>query len=235
MKPLRKQLPVLGAAVLVGALTAQPITAQLAIGVRGGYSSSTLSVDSPGQAGIDRDTRESFHVAGILQIPLVPLLNLQLQGLYSRQGNSFIDAVGEQFQIELDYFQIPLVGSFTFPTGNVRPRIFGGPNLGIETSCSTVNISDGVSANCDDPGVGFPTASIDVGWLFGGGLLFDVGPLDITIDGTYNLGILDVDDSIGSRVRNRKLEPIRRNSDSVIRRLTDNGPRSHPRDRGPVP
>jgi opacity protein-like surface antigen len=194
-------------AALALALSAagRPAHAQgLALGVEGGVNFARVHL-SPVQTGETINNRTGVRIAGVLRYDFAGPFGLQTGVAWSQNGAKATDASGSGFEekVHIDYFQVPLFLTLTIPTGPspVHPRLFAGPQVGFQSRCN-IAATDGtttVSAACDSPSLGeggLPTKKTTFGLVFGGGLDFDVGgPVALTVDGRYELGLNDINDS----------------------------------------
>jgi opacity protein-like surface antigen len=194
-------------ALLALALSAagRPADAQgLALGVEGGVNFSKVHVN-PALTGADISNRTGVRIAGVLRYGFAGPIGIETGVAWSQKGAKVADPSGSGLEenVHLDYFQVPLFLTLTIPTGPspVHPRLFAGPQVGFQSRCN-ISATDGtttVSAACDSPDLGesgLQTKKTTFGLAFGGGLDFDVGgPVTLTVDGRYELGLNDINDS----------------------------------------
>ena len=199
---------VTGCLALAAALAiAVPEASAQTLGVRGGLSLATLS----GEGDEDLDNRTGIAVSGTVTFPLAPTVGLQLGLGYAQKGASVSDPdVDGTFA--LDYLEVPALVRFDVPTaGTISPRLYLGGALAYETSCALEGEADGFSASIDcdqlaeETGIELQTKSFDIGAVAGAGLSFGTaGPVNITLDIFYNLGLTSIDDSADAEdVKNR--------------------------------
>ncbi len=170
------------------------------LGVKVGVNLATLNGEgeSPGR-------RTGFIGGGHLTISLPnSMFYFQPELLYSMKGFSESQD-GTSATLALDYIDIPLLVGIHFDTGgSVTPRIFAGPQASINASCKLKGDQDGDSASfdCDSELVGeiFSAKSVLFDLLFGAGLDFDMGKLDIVFDARYDLGLTDALDLGSSKM-----------------------------------
>lgn len=199
-------------AVALALFAAGPLTAQdWYLGVEGGLNISDLDVEEE-----ELDSETGLRIGAVLRHDFAPegLFGLQTGVAYSQKGAS--DEVdGGELAIELDYIEVPLLLTVNVPTGSsVRPRVYAGPQVAFEASCSLVG-TDGtttIDVDCDASELdelGFETKSTDFSLLFGGGLEVAAGPGVVTFDGRYDLGLTNINDSPGVDqvdVKNRNIQ-----------------------------
>lgn len=187
------------AAVLAVGLLALPhsVHAQgLAVGVEGGVTFSDLSV-SDGAASADLGSQTGYRVAGVLRYGFGGALGIQTGVGYATKG-----AEEGAASLDLAYFEVPMLLTLTIPTGPapvVSPRLFAGPQASFETSCELGDV-DCASEDLADP---LDTKSTEYSLVVGGGLDFAFGgPVGLTVDGRYDLGLSDITEDPTS-VKNR--------------------------------
>jgi len=177
---------------------AHDVAGQTTLGFRGGVNFASLS----GDGGDAFDSRTGLGIGATLAIPVSPTLGIQLGLGYQQKGASASED-GAELTLALDYVEIPALLRFTIPAaGSISPRLYLGPTLSFEASCSVSAEASGISASiaCDQSegelGVDVATKSIDFGAMGGAGLAFGTaGPLSITLDVFYTLGLTSIDDS----------------------------------------
>lgn len=193
------------AVALILSAAGQPAHAQgLTLGVEGGLNLSRVHV-SPALTATDISNRTGVRIAGVLRYDFAGPIGLETGVAWSQNGAKLVDTSGSGLEERLhtDYIQVPLFLTLTIPTGPspVHPRVFAGPQVGFESRCN-ISLTDGsttVSAACDSPSLsegGIQTKSTTFGLAFGGGLDFDTGgPVALTVNGRYELGLTDINDS----------------------------------------
>jgi hypothetical protein len=188
MKTLRFGLALFAAAAI--GLPSQ-LDAQTTLGVKGGIGITDLSVEN--SEGIS--SRTSFTGGGFAQFMLGEQFFVQPEVLYAPKGAKYSD-LSVEGTYELDYVEIPVLFGAQFGVGQgLTPRIFAGPAVSFEVGCSVSGEAEGVSASVDCGDFGLETKSVDFGVVFGAGLGIPVGDFDIIIDGRYDLGLTNIDDT----------------------------------------
>jgi hypothetical protein len=194
------------ASVLALVLTAapRPVHAQgLAIGVEGGANFADLHVSG---AATQLGHRTGYRVAGILRFGFAGPFGLETGIGLAQKGAVATPAqtgLTSNVDFNLNYVEVPLLLTLGIPTGPfpLHPRVFAGPQVGFRSTCSLSGTISGVSASVDCGGGSLGTASLDTnstdfGLVFGGGLDFPMaGPLALTVDGRYDLGLSDINPS----------------------------------------
>lgn len=187
--------------VSVGLLAGtSPAQAQgLSLGVEGGVTFADLSVSD---GGADLGSQTGFRVAGVARYGFGGAFGIQTGVGLSQKGAEDDTDPAATVDVDLSYIEVPLLLTLDIPTGPapVNPRIFAGPQVSFETTCELGVEGGGTSAtfDCGDQSLGemaFDTKGTDVGLVFGGGLDFGLGgPVALTVDGRYDLGLTDIND-----------------------------------------
>ncbi len=157
-----------------------PARAQLHVGPRIGINLAEQSLGTD-FGSVSADSRTGILAGAFANYPLGAPFYLQPEVLYSSKGWSFADA-----SVKLDYLEIPVLFGAAFPLENsaIRPTVFAGPEIGIQLSCD---------AEGEDCGDGYK--SLDLGIVFGGGIIWGLASFDLFLDGRYALGLTDVLDT----------------------------------------
>lgn len=184
---------------------AAPVAAQmgsgLELGIKGGPTFSTVSVDD--DEGADFSNRTAFGVGAFLRIPLGSMIAFQPELLYVGKGTK---ATGDDLEdvelgLELNYIEIPLLIQVPFGAGQgATPYLFGGASLAFETGCTFSLESEDVSLDVDcDEGdeqdLELERKKFDYGAVIGAGLRLPAGSGVFHIEGRYTLGLANLDDS----------------------------------------
>lgn len=147
------------------------------IGAKAGFNLATLTGDIN-----DAKSRTSFHLGGVVELPVSDTFSVQPELLYSAQGRK--SKTDDNEKEKLDYVLVPVMAKF-YPIENLKGlSIEAGPQLGFL-----------LSAEGEDNGGTFDlkdeTKSIDVGVNFGLGYKMENG---VNFSARFNLGISDIND-----------------------------------------
>jgi hypothetical protein len=165
-------------ALALAAWTAPGAESQTTLGVRGGVSVTSVSLDI--DETFDESNRTGFAGGVFLDIGGSSPLGIQVGAQYTQKGTEldFGDAVEE---FSLDYLEIPVVLKLGIPLGPVKPSVFGGAALGFNTSCEA-----------DDDEVCDELSSQDWSGVFGADLAVYLGGVSLWVDGRYHVGLSDI-------------------------------------------
>ncbi len=200
MKTLRFSIALL----LVAAMfTPTDTSAQTVIGVKGGIGIASLSLD-PDVEGFD--SRTTFTGGGFATFSLGETFFLQPEVLYAPKGAKG-DIEGVDATFALDYIEVPLLigAAFDLGSSSVKPRVFAGPSVAFEIGCDVSGSEGGTSVSLSCSEIDLETKSVDFGLVFGAGVAIPLGSVQLIIDGRYDLGLSDINDTEGddSSVKNR--------------------------------
>lgn len=166
--------------------------AQMQAGLKAGVNISNLSGDDAGSP----DSKTGFAFGGFFMYQFSPMFAIQPEAYYTMKGaTEKMDFSGTTVDLTytLDYIEIPVLFKFLIPIqgSGVRPAIFAGPFLGINTTAKVKAEFDGQSQEEDLT----DTKSTEFGLQFGGGIGFPVGKGELGVDLRYILGLSTIDDS----------------------------------------
>lgn len=155
--------------MLVGALVITGLSSQaqmqesttgrdVKFGIKGGVNFATITgdnFDSP-------DSRTSFHVGVLVEMPVADIFSLQLEALYSGQGAeaNFSGPDGDKAELQLDYINVPVLA-----------KLYIIPNLSLEVGPQfsfLVNEEFDFNPNSNDGDIDMTEAeSMDIGGVAG--------------------------------------------------------------------
>lgn len=146
-------------------------------GAKAGLNLASISGDDTD----DLDGRTSFHIGGLVEIPISDKFAFQPELLYSAQGST-ADIAGTDVTTAIDYINIPLMAKYYVAEGF---SLQAGPQVGFLASANAK--ADGG----DDVDIKDQIKGIDFGVNFGLGYQLEMG---VFFDGRYNLGLTDIAD-----------------------------------------
>jgi len=166
--------------------------AQMQAGLKAGVNISNLSGDDAGSP----DSKTGFAFGGFFMYQFSPMFAIQPEAYYTMKGaTDKMDFEGTTVDLTytLDYIEIPVLFKFLIPIqgSGVKPAIFAGPFLGINTTAKVKAEFNGQSQEDDIT----DTKSTEFGLQFGGGIGFPVGKGELGVDIRYILGLSTIDDS----------------------------------------
>lgn len=170
------------AGVALLAAGALEVEAQTTLGVRGGISVSSASLDIGDT--FDKSNRTGFVGGVFLDHNSGGLFGYQVGLQYNQKGAEldFGDAVDD---FSVSYLEIPAVLKLGLPLGMVRPSVFGGAALGFKTGCDFPDDED-----CDD------LKGVEWSAVFGADVAFYLGGISLWVDGRYHVGLNNLSDSV---------------------------------------
>jgi outer membrane protein with beta-barrel domain len=171
-----------------------------AVGVQVGYSRSDLAL---GGGGSLLTSRQGAITGVYLQFPLNDVFAIRPELLFSLKGGSTVATIGSEgeqnIDIELAYIELPVLFRVSFPTGSVRPVLFGGPAMAIQVGCD-FSFSDSVRSTC-----GQDNLSIVRGWDFGlvggGGVEKRLRRAIIALEARYTAGMRSIVEGVDLKNR----------------------------------
>jgi len=168
-------------AVAATVLLVDPASAQTTLGVRGGVSVASASLDSDT---FDESNRTGFVGGAFLDFGGSSLFGFQIGAQYAQKGTEF-DAGAAVDELALDYLEIPAVVKVGLPLGSLKPSIFAGAALGFNSNCEEAGGSVEV---CDD------FSDTEFSGVVGADLAIYLGGLSLWADARYNVGLGDIAD-----------------------------------------
>ncbi len=152
----------------------------VSFGVKGGVNFATVNgddIDSP-------DSRTSFHVGALVEVPVSDMFSVQAEAMYSGKGFDFDyeGSDGDKAELQLDYIDVPVLAKFYLTEGL---SLEAGPQL-------SFLINEELDLNPNSDSGDFPlddAESIDFG--LAGGLTFQTN-FGMLATGRYVYGLSDV-------------------------------------------
>lgn len=148
--------------------------------------------------------RTGFAVGGAIRFHTKSGFMFEPRLLYSVKGASYA-LTGITLDAKPAYLEVPIMFGYQFPmTGSqLRPRIFAGPDIGLEIGCKFS--SGGTDLNCNDPSTSLSNQTLDFGIFGGVGMGFPLGSGVLDVSVHYNLGLTKIwSSTLGSTdIKNR--------------------------------
>jgi len=195
---------IIAAAVVVSCAataSAQSMTA----GVKAGFTNSKLSSDNVNidlgedEDGVESRTRPGFLVGLFTSFAVTPRFAFQPEFLYVQKGSKLRDDFGDEADLKLDYFEVPLLADIRLNGGENRLSLMVGPTLSFRTKAEIE--FEGVSVDLtEDPDD--QVEKTDVGIT--AGVAFTMK--QFVLDGRYTWGLRAVNvDTTEEEIKNRSL------------------------------
>ncbi len=156
---------------------------EFSFGVKAGVNVASLGGDTF-VGGLD--SRVSFHIGGLLVVPVSGDFSFQPELLYSSQGSRWNFAGFGSEDLILDYVNVPLLGKYTFIPGLSAEA---GPVIGVL-----------VNAKVDGEDVKDNFSTIDAAFAIGATYRLDMG---VFFSLRYNKGIMNINDNDNDNLKNQ--------------------------------
>lgn len=164
------------------------------LGLKAGLNLTNLSGDDAGSP----DTKTRFAYGGFFTYQFSPMFAIQPEIYYSMKGakdKMTYEGATIDLTYSFDYIEIPLLIKFMIPIqgSNIRPAIFSGPHLAINTTAKVKAEYQDQSQEEDID----EFKSSEFGLQFGGGIGFPVGSGELGFDIRYIMGLTTIFDVEG--------------------------------------
>jgi hypothetical protein len=166
--------------------------AQFSIGLKGGPNFASINTkEGPGE---NYKSRTGFHVGAFALIKLTKI-GIQPEILFSQQGSK-LSTSGKDFETNFTYFNVPIILKL-YTIAGINLQL--GPQFGFVTKAER-DYFDAQSNSVKTEDIKSKLKGSDMSVAIGAG--WDL-PFGLTIDGRYNLGLSDINDSSGESVKNQ--------------------------------
>ena len=162
-----------------------------ALGVKAGYTSSTLSIEKMPEENPTAESRSGFLAGVTFRKDINARAGVQVEGVYAKGGgNAVFSEDGDTFvsEVHLHQIQIPVLVTFNLMNSDTTSlRVFSGFTFGINASSDIKDFFNGVE-QVPDPGEEEEDDNIntgDTGWTIGA----LVGFKKFFFDVRYTIGI----------------------------------------------
>src|SRR5690554_3531699 len=188
---MKKLLLIVGVAVFTLSTQAQEIR----MGVKAGLNLASIGGDETG----DLKSRTSFHLGGLVEIPISEKFSVPPELLYSAQGAKSEETetfMGQTFnyetKIKLDYISVPIMAKYYVVDGLA---IEAGPQIGFLMSAKAdVEASGGGESESDSVDIKDDFNTLDFGLGLGASYRLDMG---VFFGARYNLGLSNINKDSG--------------------------------------
>ena len=170
------------AALVVFMATPSFAQVNFSAGVKGGVNFAKLAFDPEEEECCDMRTG---FIGGLFVVaPISETVAIQPEFLYSMQGAKFDFGDGFESEVQLDYFQVPILVRADFATGGgVRPFVLFGPTIGF-------NVKAKDKFEDDEEDIKDDVKNVDIGFAIGGGLQFGAA----SVEARYTHGLTNAND-----------------------------------------
>ena len=153
------------------------------IGFKAGLNVASIGGDAyyTGFGGFN--SRTSFHIGGLVEIPIADKISIQPEILYSAQGSKVNYGFGTNEDTKIDYINIPIMGKYHIIAG-LSGEI--GPVIGVLVKAEGVDFESGDVGDTKDQ-----YKSTDIGIGIGASYRL---PMGIFASLRYNKGLTDIND-----------------------------------------
>jgi hypothetical protein len=159
------------------------------LGIKGGLN--VYNINNEDNTGYDSRVGGYFGLIGHAHINLHFALQHEL--VYSSQGASYTDDIGDTYNYHLDYINIPVLFQYMFDNGL---RLQAGPQIGILVSATSELNNSSIDLNDTKP--------VDVALSFGASYV--IPSTGFGMDLRYNLGLSNINKFSGPASTNRGLQ-----------------------------
>lgn len=173
--------------------TASFAQAQIALGIKGGLNFANIDVSSSSAA---YNSRTGYHAGAFLLIKLSKI-GIQPEIIFSRQGTSYKPVNGTSLDARYDYVNIPIILKL-YTVAGINLQV--GPQFGFLAGAAQDVVINGATVSQD---VKSSLKGSDISLALGLG--WDL-PFGLTIDGRYNLGLSNNNDSGSSNIKNQVIQ-----------------------------
>jgi hypothetical protein len=192
----------LGMALCLLSWTGTTVAAQAAVGAHVGY----LRSDLVGADAAELRGRQGALTGVFVNLPLGRALSVRPELLFTQKGGrteaTLEDGSSATIDIELAYFEFPLLARLTLPRGRLRPILFAGMSPALRIGCDLqLETNEGpVLASCDEAEFTV-IRNGDLGIVVGAGVEMIWVEAALALEARYNRGMSSIID--GFEVHNR--------------------------------
>lgn len=167
-----KKILLSAVAVMAFGITAQ--AQDIAFGVKAGLNIADLGGDAETSG-----SRAGLHIGGLAEFKLTETFSVQPELLYSMQGAKADNGAGGEFDVNLDYINVPIMAKYYIMEGL---SIEAGPQIGFLMSADV----DGEDADDDYKSIDF---------ALNGGVAYDL-PMGVFFQARYSAGLSSIAEDV---------------------------------------
>ncbi|PVW15684.1 porin family protein [Marixanthomonas spongiae] len=169
---------------------------EVRLGAKAGVNFASIGGDETD----DVDGRTSFHIGGVVEIPISEVFSVQPELLYSSQGakeeysEDFLgETISAKAEMKLDYINIPILAKYYVAEGF---SIEAGPQVGFLVSANgEYEVSGGGQSESEEEDISDFVSGVDFG--IGAGVGYRL-PMGVFFQARYTLGLSNINDGEGS-------------------------------------
>jgi hypothetical protein len=199
-------------AVLLLALTSASAQVRLSTGLKTGLNLATVYGDDAEGVDLKAGFVSGFSIA----LYFGDAVALQSEILYCMKGTQYQEGPLTT-KVKLGYIEVPLLAKFTFSTdAEIDPFVYTGPAVATNVSAKlgySVSGSGSTDINVDN------VKSTDLGWVIGGGVVFDLPRTRASLEVRYERGFVEfVDEPVpnGTNIVNNGVAQDWKHSDIAL-------------------
>ncbi len=183
-----KKLLLFSAVAAFAFTTAQ--SQEVSFGVKAGLNLSNLAIKP--NDGDKPDARTSFHIGGLVEIPITEKFSVQPEILYSSQGaknKEKDEGYTTELTFKLDYISLPIMAKY-YVIDNLALEL--GPQFNLLMSAKAdLDYSIAGQSGTESVDLKDQFKKLDIGLGFGASYALDMG---VFFGARYNLGLTDIND-----------------------------------------
>ncbi len=174
-------------------LTLVPANAQHYVGVIGGLHLADMRLNEfdPGIDEIELKNRSLWGAGAAIGLQLNRNLFLHFEPMFLQKGSMVVDSDIDDpdFDVAMDFIEIPAMLKFEFGNTAVKPFFMGGASIGFLLNSEVELESGGLTFKGDIKDL---TKNTNFGLVFGGGFSIAAGKATILLEGLYNHGLTNL-------------------------------------------
>ncbi len=172
-------------------------SAQIDVGFQAGVNLYKLTGDSISAAD-SLGTLKGINIGVTVAVPVSDLFSVHIGLAYSQQGTAANDFFGDSInaKVKINYIDIPVLAKIS-PSmdGALGVDFFVGPSIGFKIGCKLSSSSTLFTGDCDSTTNDIQVKSTQFSIVGGAGINYAVGSGSLLLQGFYNYGLTNIDDS----------------------------------------
>ena len=189
--------------LIYGLFIANSVVAQVRIGIVGGRTESSLSLEKTDFLKTNFSNRKGFGVGAVIDLDLKHYFGLRLEPMYLEEGQEKINnlEIGLiKSSLNTNYFELPILLNLPFNKGGINPYLVGGASVSYLLEAHDEFGDDFAEDELLELGIERKQDikdeinSIDYGYTYGGGLSIPIGNSSLFAEGRYSEWLTDTND-----------------------------------------